>query len=128
VTPTEHLGDAVSFSEYLIWLATRERPVVDHPLTHVAPHAPPIVDWNLDADRGYGYHCWDWNRTDHPHDEADDSFAQVVVPSYLDPCRPPPQATGFDPDKPVLLHWTDEDDPGCSDDAALPVMLDGPKD
>ena len=126
VTPTEHLGDAVSFSEYLIWLATRDRtgPVI---ATHVVPHAPPLVDWNLDADRGYGYHCWDWNRTDHVHDTTDDGFVQTVVPDYLDPCAPPPQATGFEPEKPVLLHWTDEEDPGCSDQGALPVMLNGPK-
>ncbi len=126
VTPTQHLGDAVSFSEYLIWLATRAQDD-GHPHTHLPPHAPPLVDWNLDADRGYGYHCWDWNRTDHVHGGDGEGFFQTVVPPYLEPCQPPSQADGFDPGQPVLLHWTSENDPGCDEGAALHVMLDGPE-
>ncbi|GAA1956534.1 hypothetical protein [Microbacterium deminutum] len=50
---TDHspLGDAIPFAAYLIGrvLDKDERPV---------------PDFNLDADRGYGYRCWDWIRGD----------------------------------------------------------------
>ena len=113
VTPENHLGDSVSFSEYLCWLATRNRKQRNAP--------PPLVDWNLDADRGYGYHCWDWNR---------DIEATQPDPEGLDfasPCRPPSQADGFDPNQPVFLHWDDQPDPHCDIDASMHVMVDPPK-
>jgi hypothetical protein len=53
--PMNHLGDVVSFSKYVIWLLTRDDPQKDG--TKI-----PITEWNLDSDRGYGFHCWDWNR------------------------------------------------------------------
>ena len=52
----KHLGDAVNFSQYLIWLVSRDNPQRDGSEVRL------LVDWNLDADRGYGYHDWDWNR------------------------------------------------------------------
>lgn len=118
VTPRDHLGDAVSFSEYLCWLATRNRAAIGEVLTHVEHPPPPLTDWNLDADRGYGYHCWDWNR---------DAKATCEDPErlqYPKPCAPPPQVKGFKASKPVLLHWDDEPDPGCDLEAALPVLRD----
>ncbi len=44
------LGDPVPFSAYLIGQILSEG---GYP-----------VDFNLDADRGYAYLCWDWNRSD----------------------------------------------------------------
>jgi hypothetical protein len=109
VTPKDHLGDAVSFSQYLCWLATRDR-----------EEGTAIVDWNLDADRGYGYHCWDWNR-DHEHTLRDPENNP-----YPAPCQPPSQAAGFDPSKPVLLHFEESGSPACGSDDALTVMLGKP--
>jgi Zinc dependent phospholipase C len=120
VTPTEHLGDTVSFGEYLIWLATRDRSQEDDLEANGLLGPPPLVDWNLDADRGYGYHAWDWNRSG----DATDVDPEGI--EYPAPCQPPPQASGFDQTKPVLLHWEDENDPGCDLDEAGPVLLDGP--
>ena len=42
------LGDCVEFAAYLIG--------------RLAAPGPPPADFNLDADRGYGYLCWDWDR------------------------------------------------------------------
>ncbi len=55
--PGKHLGDVVTFSNYIIWLLTRDDPQGEN-------EGIPITEWNLDSDRGYGYHAWDWNR--HP--------------------------------------------------------------
>ncbi|WP_194904437.1 zinc dependent phospholipase C family protein [Catenulispora rubra] len=45
------LGDPIPFSAYLMGR------IVD-------PAAGAVSDFNLDADRGYGYRCWDWIRGD----------------------------------------------------------------
>ena len=62
------LGDPVPFSAYLIGRM-------------LSPQGYP-TDFNLDADRGYGYLCWDWNREPgHPaQDHRGDTYAQPVVP------------------------------------------------
>lgn len=120
VTTARHMGDSVSFSKYVIWLATRtDLPAPDDRLpdfTHdPIPHAcsPGLVDWNLDSDRGYGYHCWDWNRRS--------DGAQTLDPNrhaFNDPCVWPPQSEDAvpDPTKPLLLHWATRADPGCDVD------------
>ncbi|HZT58309.1 MAG TPA: zinc dependent phospholipase C family protein [Pyrinomonadaceae bacterium] len=111
LTPFRHLGDSVAFSQYLIWLATR-----------TDPHAAPLVDWNLDADRGYGYHCWDWNR--HPKDAAFPPQPDPEGNLYEQPCTWPSQADhdeapaaplAWNPAIPLKTHWADEPDPGCQD-------------
>lgn len=115
VTPKEHLGDAVSFSQYLCWLATR--------IEDADGNRPSLVDWNLDGDRGYGYHCWDWNRA-HEHLVEDPERN-----SYAAPCQPPSQAAGFDETQPVRLHFCEEPDPGCGrsgkggGDAPIPLQV-----
>jgi hypothetical protein len=122
LTPAKHMGDAVSFSKYVVWLATRSEPAGAGATTHVGPRPAPLVDWNLDADRGYGYHCWDWNR--HP---ADDGLAHDPNGNAFPlPCTWPPQAAedpkvdaAPDPvptDGPLELHWTGpgHEDPGCA--------------
>jgi hypothetical protein len=49
---TNPLGDPVVFSAYLIGQIANN------------PHF--MSNFNLDADRGYGYLCWDWDRTGQP--------------------------------------------------------------
>jgi hypothetical protein len=44
----KHLGDPVDYTAFVVASLTRT--------------APTIVNFNLDADRGYGYKCWDWLR------------------------------------------------------------------
>jgi hypothetical protein len=86
LTPTRHLGDAVSMTAYTIWLATRE------PGEGKDEDLPVMLtDWNLDADRGYGYHCWDWNR----HQDTA-QFKEVANPDlrqtkFRQPCTWPSQ-------------------------------------
>jgi hypothetical protein len=146
VTPTRHMGDSVSFSKYLIWLASRtalpghDDGLSDGDLTHVDTHgrlphgcAPGLVDWNLDSDRGYGYHCWDWNRDPRAvHDDPTDHTFQHQDPNmhwYHDPCTWPPQAgpdsepatPSPDPSKTLQLHWADRPDPGCTAEPAPPM-------
>ena len=62
------LGDPVPFSSYLIGRILSEE---GYP-----------VDFNLDADRGYGYLCWDWTR-DPSHTATNyrgQTYAQPIIP------------------------------------------------
>ena len=118
IDPLTNLGDAVGFSKYLVWLLTRD-------LEQGEGEGVPIVDWNLDADRGYGYHCWDWDRwTDGSGRTAKDDECN----DYREPCAWPPQASVDEPcthdhhperaweeDRELELHWTGPGlaDPGC---------------
>jgi hypothetical protein len=111
LTPTRHLGDAVSFSSYLIWLESRSNPQPQ------SGHAIPCVDWNLDADRGYGYHCWDLNRKPgltHQDPNGHD---------YDEPCTWPVQVEDGNgsPAPRLQLHWSGFglEDPGCGDEPRL---------
>ena len=106
----KHLGDAVNFSQYLIWLVTRDHPQADG--TKV-----PLVDWNLDADRGYGYHDWDWNRNASAEGVHDPEHN-----IYQRPCTWPSQAEDgtYRPEVPLQIHWVGKDidghelpDSGC---------------
>jgi hypothetical protein len=118
VGPNSNLGDPVAFTKYLIWLTTRDPKQKDR--------SPEIVDWNLDADRGYGYHDWDWNR--HPGKSTNDPEGNP----FLNPCTWPPQADSppapgpYDPGTPLKLHWTGPglEDPGC--DVDTPCVGEGP--
>lgn len=71
--PTNPLGDIVPFSSYLIGriLSGEGYP----------------VDFNLDADRGYGYLAWDWTRE--PGSTATNGRGQT----YVQPVVPPEGAT-----------------------------------
>ena len=105
--PFRHMGDAVNFSKYLIWLASRN------------DNAAQIVDWNLDADRGYGYHCWDFDR----HIERDPDQKDPEGNRFKEPCTWPsqadpdldPAAPRRDPKQPIEVktHWDSKEDPGC---------------
>jgi hypothetical protein len=48
----EHLGNPIDYSLYVVGQLT----------TSPDPDTPALPDFNLDSDRGYAYHCWDWNR------------------------------------------------------------------
>jgi hypothetical protein len=114
VTPDNHLGDSVAFTEYLLWLSTRD-PVQKGGV------AVPLTEWNLDSDCGYGYHCWDWNRNPDVPPQTDPEGFQ-----YLTPCTPPPQTDqdflgplkNFNPAVPLQLHW---DGPGLEDPHCNPT-------
>jgi hypothetical protein len=113
-TQAVNLGDPVNFSEYLIWQLTREIfPLPTNPKTR-------ITDWNLDADRGYAYKCWDWNRSHnvlkdlegHEYLEPCTAPPQSEKPDDKNTCAPPPTKK-HDPNTPLLIHYDDLTDPGC---------------
>jgi hypothetical protein len=107
-----HLGDATSFSAYQIWLHTRTSPQPG------GKFEIPYVDWNLDADRGYGYKAWDWNRNRQATKHQDPNGHD-----YPPPCVWPPQVQptdgSYDRNNPPKLkrHWVGFglEDPGCAD-------------
>lgn len=70
----QHLGNPIDYSLYLVQRLTNG---VD------------IPDFNLDADRGYAYHCWDWDR-------------HAAGPLTADP-HPPDDFRVYDPAD--LPHW-----------------------
>lgn len=122
-TPSINLGDPVNFSAYLIWQLTR----IDAP----ANPQTRITDWNLDADRGYAYKCWDWNRHKAPPKGQTNPHLLIDVDgnSYMEPCTPPPQTDksppkfgppcvplppkAHDANVPLEIHYTDQSNPGC---------------
>lgn len=109
LTPTRHLGDSVSFSKYLLWLETRSQ----------QRQQVPVVEWNLDSDRGYGYHCWDWNRdirgTPQPDPEGYTFQPPCTWPSQADHDLDAAAPERWNPNIPLQIHWTDRglEDPGC---------------
>jgi hypothetical protein len=111
ITGKNNMGDPINFSTYLIWQLTRSK----FP-TNV--DASRITDWNLDADRGYAYKCWDWNRFPAPPGGPVDGIPHARDDDdrhpFMDPCTPPPQATDYDPNTPLKIHYTDHPDPGCA--------------
>jgi hypothetical protein len=105
-TATHHMGDPVNFSSFLMWQLAR-------------PEIENVADWNLDADRGYAYKCWDWNR--HVNDlGAGNLLTDTEGHPYVAPCTPPPQSEDkpYDPTATLKLYYLDKDqkDPGCSVD------------
>lgn len=102
-----NLGDPIHFSTYLIWQLTRTEGLDD---------STRLTDWNLDADRGYAWKCWDWNRVGEDGPTFEDSEGNDVQI----PCTPPSQfepMAGFkhDSDTALKVHWADEDDPNCTE-------------
>jgi hypothetical protein len=112
ITASKNLGSCVGFSRYELWLATRK------PKQDMQPATVAMTNWNLDADRGYGYHCWDFNR-----DAGAESLPDPEGKPYQPPCVWPPQATDsagnslYDSATPQKLHWVGPGlaDPGCAD-------------
>lgn len=91
---TDHspLGDPVQFCGYLMGQV-------------VSPEYSYTADFNLDADRGYGYRCWDWIRgTATGRNQRGQTYPLPVVPpegAEADPPwypAPPEQWPGASPD------------------------------
>lgn len=108
VTPNNNLGDPVNFSSYLIWQLARD-------------DVRRLTDFNMDADRGYGYKCWDWNRRPDDKDGAN-RLTDTEGHEYLRPCTPPPQskAGDYDTTAPLKIHYLDGEDPGCDVNVECP--------
>ena len=116
VTPTRHLGDCVAFGQYYLWLESRTPVQADNVTV-------PLVEWNLDADMGYAYHCWDWNRRPLQDKWPTDPNGHV----YAEPCTLPEQSdlfasgTWWQPATRLQVHWVGPGpdgksplaDPGC---------------
>jgi hypothetical protein len=102
---TPHMGDPVNFASFLIWQLAR--PEIEE---------GDVTNWNLDADRGYAYKCWDWNR--HMEDPANNLLKDADGHMFVAPCTPPSQADKDDyrPDLPLKVHYVDGKDPGCAGD------------
>ena len=84
-----HLGDPRDYTAYVVATLTRAGLKLDK-----------VVNFNLDADRGYGYLCWDWTRdanslsmpkkafkgsSDPSHGGAPTVVSQHVYPTPLQP-------------------------------------------
>ena len=58
-----HLGDPIDYGAYLIGQLTGDWVTDAAEERYVAHDAgAPLPDYNLDADRGYAYQCWDYDR------------------------------------------------------------------
>lgn len=94
---SEHLGDPADYTAYLMTKLTRDG---IEPVT--------LDNFNLDADRGYAYKCWDWKRS-HDIKATLKSFQNLSDKrSYRAPLRP-----GY--------GWDDKD---LNSGQALPPMGD----
>lgn len=89
----EHLGDAVEYSVYLIGRMS---------------HGDAVPGFNLDGDRGYGYHAWEWNR--------DSAACDQRPPLYAGATANPPEKFDFKPPCTIPEAYVDVDVPY---DAAL---------
>lgn len=102
VTPAKYLGDPDMFDQYLIWLETRDNPQEDD--TQL-----PVVDWNLDADPGYGYHDWDWVRgtsaVPQPDPEGNNFFQPCTWPAQSDKSLDPLAPTTWNSTVPLDIQW-----------------------
>jgi hypothetical protein len=89
----QHLGAPVDYSTYLVACLLRDRDQEEFG----------VPDFNLDADRGYAWKCWDWSRHNLRRDPRNPGArgAWECVPdftatqqsdfSYPQPCTPPQQ-------------------------------------
>ena len=91
----EHLGAPIDYSMYLVGRMAAE----------VGQTEFGVPDFNLDSDRGYAWHCWDWDRHNTGKDpgnpgargawECHPAFSAVTTPTgtqdffYDQPCSPP---------------------------------------
>ncbi|MBC7592356.1 MAG: zinc dependent phospholipase C family protein [Kineosporiaceae bacterium] len=81
---TNPLGDPIVFSTYLIG--------------QIANNPRLTSSFNLDADRGYGYLCWDWDRSDAAPTEVDGRQH-----AYRSPRQLPEGADAWIPPAPVAF-------------------------
>jgi hypothetical protein len=107
VSGTNPLGDPIVFSAYLIG--------------QIAGNPEFLSNFNLDADRGFGYLCWDWvrNAKDIGHNKRNQPYPKPVTPpegavgewEYADPAPagqdPPPlyESSPAHPERTLELHY-----------------------
>jgi hypothetical protein len=77
----QHMGGPVDYGTYLVVQFENAR----------ASTRAPVPDFNLDSDRGYAWHAWDWDR--HPRGGAWKRQPAAIPPpavfAYAQPCTPP---------------------------------------
>jgi hypothetical protein len=108
-----HLGDPVDYGVYLIG--------------RLISNSRSTPDFNLDSDRGYGYHCWDWNRKPVPiWDPITGQLPNPLHPHvkfyFNEPCTIPegfcqgfPNSRVYNPNNYLDLHYLDVGNPGCGE-------------
>jgi hypothetical protein len=99
------LGDPVPFSAYLIG--------------QICNNPEYTADFNLDADRGYGYRCWDWDRGDGTgHSDRGSAFgAPVAYPEGADAANQHWRGTSV----PMRLHYLERAAPNANPLIAEPA-------
>jgi hypothetical protein len=86
----QHLGDPVDYGMYLVGQLTGSWQSATGYLAHDWQH--PLPDFNLDADRGYAYQCWDYLR----HAPSDPKSPVLDLDkAYPDQWRCAPQIVGL---------------------------------
>ena len=93
----QHLGAPIDYGLYLVGRMADEVGNADFG----------VPDFNLDSDRGYAWHCWDWDRSDIPCvPDINPAFGEDY--SYPLPCTSP-QMFHADHDCPSAPgRWYDE--------------------
>jgi hypothetical protein len=92
-TAEAHLGDPIDYGVYLIGRLTGH------------DDGDPVPDFNLDSDRGYGYHCWDYLRHElstppFPRSDRDKMYPDQWL------CVPADMYNWFGSEKPqVVRDW-----------------------
>ena len=112
----KHLGDPVDYGLYLISKFS---------------NGEDIPNFNLDADRGYGYHCWDWNRDQNkthipvvkgsPSDRKYEFNEPCTVPEGY--CEDFPNSRHYDPIIYLNIHYENVN-PGCNLKKVTPFDID----
>jgi hypothetical protein len=107
-----HLGDAVDYTVYLIGRLV---------------NGDPVPDFNLDSDRGYGHHCWEWDRNSNvsrrPGQSAPLNKAKY---QFNEPCTVPegycqPNSPIYNPFVHLAVHYGETPDRCVAD---KPVTVD----
>jgi hypothetical protein len=101
-----HLGDAVDYSVYLVGRLG---------------NGQIVPDFNLDADRGYGYKCWEWDRrpdrswTPSPDGALSDPKYRFNEPCTIPEgfCQSPPGGPRFNPLLHLAIHYGEADVDAC---------------
>jgi hypothetical protein len=102
-----HLGGPIDYGIYLVGRMVNERSETEFN----------VPDFNLDSDRGYAWHCWDWDRHNLGRDPArpGDRGLWECVPAHI----PTPQTdfTYPQPCSPPQFFHADRDNPRQHDPA-----------
>ena len=111
-----HLGDPVDYSVYLAAALAADRD---------------LPDFNLDADRGYAYHCWDWDRI--KGREHEPTALQEDRFTFLEPCTVPEgycqpkngASRHYDPNLNLAIHYEETAPPNqCKPAPVTPAQID----